>query len=138
MIKKAKAGYRVVSSKGKNLGGPVAKKRLRQVELQQVTIHKNAGHRSAGLSNYLRPCLALCSMHQVPQQIRLGVDRATMSAQDAAAAFEKSFQHSRAMAQSSCARITRIRTIDSGDAISVSTGFAEFLVGSRAKFRNEK
>jgi hypothetical protein len=37
MIKKQKNGYRVVSSKGKNLGGPYrtleeAKKRLRQVE----------------------------------------------------------------------------------------------------------
>ncbi len=37
MIKKVKAGYKVVSSKGKNLGGPFrtleeAKKRLRQVE----------------------------------------------------------------------------------------------------------
>jgi hypothetical protein len=37
MIKKMKGGYQVVSSKGKNLGGPYktveeAKKRLRQVE----------------------------------------------------------------------------------------------------------
>jgi hypothetical protein len=37
MIKKMKGGYQVVSSKGKNLGGPyktieMAKKRLRQVE----------------------------------------------------------------------------------------------------------
>jgi hypothetical protein len=37
MIKKVKAGYKVTSSKGKNLGGPyeskeAAKKRLRQVE----------------------------------------------------------------------------------------------------------
>ncbi|MGB7281084.1 MAG: hypothetical protein WBE13_02385 [Candidatus Acidiferrum sp.] len=37
MIKKTKAGYQVVSTKGKNLGGPyktleAAKKRLRQVE----------------------------------------------------------------------------------------------------------
>jgi hypothetical protein len=37
MIKKVKAGYKVLSSKGKNLGGPYkteaeAKKRLRQVE----------------------------------------------------------------------------------------------------------
>ena len=37
MIKKQKNGYRVLSSKGKNLGGPYktieeAKKRLRQVE----------------------------------------------------------------------------------------------------------
>lgn len=37
VIKKGKAGYRVPSSKGKNLGGPYktmeeAKKRLRQVE----------------------------------------------------------------------------------------------------------
>jgi hypothetical protein len=37
MIKKVKGGYQVVSSKGKNLGGPyrtleLAKKRLRQVE----------------------------------------------------------------------------------------------------------
>jgi hypothetical protein len=37
MIKKLKSGYKVVSSKGKNLGGPYktleeAKKRLRQVE----------------------------------------------------------------------------------------------------------
>ena len=37
MIKKVKAGYKVVSSKGRNLGGPYktleeAKKRLRQVE----------------------------------------------------------------------------------------------------------
>jgi hypothetical protein len=37
MIKKVKGGYQVVSSKGKNLGGPyktieMAKKRLRQVE----------------------------------------------------------------------------------------------------------
>ena len=37
MIKKVKAGYKVVSSKGENLGGPyktmeAAKKRLRQVE----------------------------------------------------------------------------------------------------------
>jgi hypothetical protein len=37
MIKKVKAGYKVLSSKGKNLGGPyktlqAAKKRLRQVE----------------------------------------------------------------------------------------------------------
>jgi hypothetical protein len=37
MIKKVKTGYKVVSSKGKNLGGPYktlreAKKRLRQVE----------------------------------------------------------------------------------------------------------
>lgn len=37
MIRKLKAGYQVVSSKGKNLGGPYktlgeAKKRLRQVE----------------------------------------------------------------------------------------------------------
>jgi hypothetical protein len=37
MIKKVKNGYKVVSSKGKNLGGPYktleeAKKRLRQVE----------------------------------------------------------------------------------------------------------
>jgi hypothetical protein len=37
MIKKVKSGYKVVSSKGKNLGGPYktieeAKKRLRQVE----------------------------------------------------------------------------------------------------------
>ena len=37
MIKKTKGGYQVVSSKGRNLGGPfktleVAKKRLRQVE----------------------------------------------------------------------------------------------------------
>lgn len=37
MIKKSKEGYRVLSSKGRNLGGPYktleeAKKRLRQVE----------------------------------------------------------------------------------------------------------
>jgi len=37
MIRKVKAGYKVLSSKGKNLGGPYkteeeAKKRLRQVE----------------------------------------------------------------------------------------------------------
>jgi hypothetical protein len=37
MIKKVKTGYKVLSSKGKNLGGPYrtleeAKKRLRQVE----------------------------------------------------------------------------------------------------------
>ncbi|MGB6429364.1 MAG: hypothetical protein WBF06_02175 [Candidatus Acidiferrales bacterium] len=37
MIKKVKKGYQVLSSKGKNLGGPYktreeAKKRLRQVE----------------------------------------------------------------------------------------------------------
>ncbi|HLJ15628.1 MAG TPA: hypothetical protein VKV15_14100 [Bryobacteraceae bacterium] len=37
MIKKVKAGYKVVSEKGKNLGGPykskeAAEKRLRQVE----------------------------------------------------------------------------------------------------------
>ncbi len=37
MIKKVKGGYKVLSSKGKNLGGPYktleeAKKRLRQVE----------------------------------------------------------------------------------------------------------
>jgi hypothetical protein len=37
MIKKVKSGYKVLSSKGKNLGGPYktlgeAKKRLRQVE----------------------------------------------------------------------------------------------------------
>jgi len=37
MIKKTKQGYQVVSSKGKNLGGPYstvaeAKKRLREVE----------------------------------------------------------------------------------------------------------
>jgi len=37
MIKKVKAGYQVLSSKGKNLGGPYktldeAKKRLREVE----------------------------------------------------------------------------------------------------------
>jgi len=37
MIRKTKNGYQVVSSKGKNLGGPyrtleLAKKRLRQVE----------------------------------------------------------------------------------------------------------
>ena len=37
MIKKMKAGYKVVSEKGKNLGGPyksraAAQKRLRQVE----------------------------------------------------------------------------------------------------------
>jgi hypothetical protein len=37
MIKKVQSGYQVVSSKGKNLGGPYrtveeAKKRLRQVE----------------------------------------------------------------------------------------------------------
>lgn len=37
MIKKVKGGYQVVSSKGRNLGGPykdleAAKKRLRQVE----------------------------------------------------------------------------------------------------------
>jgi len=37
MIKKVSGGYQVVSSKGKNLGGPyntldAAKKRLRQVE----------------------------------------------------------------------------------------------------------
>jgi hypothetical protein len=37
LIKKVKGGYQVVSSKGKNLGGPYktleeAKKRLRQVE----------------------------------------------------------------------------------------------------------
>jgi hypothetical protein len=37
MIRKVKAGYKVVSSTGKNLGGPYktkeeAKKRLRQVE----------------------------------------------------------------------------------------------------------
>jgi hypothetical protein len=37
MIKKGKAGYKVVSEKGKNLGGPykskaAAQKRLRQVE----------------------------------------------------------------------------------------------------------
>ena len=37
MIKKVKEGYKVTSSKGKNLGGPykskeAAKKRLRQVE----------------------------------------------------------------------------------------------------------
>ncbi len=37
MIKKVKSGYKVVSKKGKNLGGPykskaAAKKRLRQVE----------------------------------------------------------------------------------------------------------
>jgi hypothetical protein len=37
MIQKVKGGYQVVSSKGKNLGGPyktleAAKKRLRQVE----------------------------------------------------------------------------------------------------------
>jgi hypothetical protein len=37
MIKKTKEGYQVVSTKGKNLGGPYktlaeAKKRLRQVE----------------------------------------------------------------------------------------------------------
>jgi hypothetical protein len=37
MIKKVRGGYQVVSSKGRNLGGPyktleLAKKRLRQVE----------------------------------------------------------------------------------------------------------
>jgi hypothetical protein len=37
MIKKVKSGYKVLSEKGKNLGGPykseaAAKKRLRQVE----------------------------------------------------------------------------------------------------------
>jgi len=37
MIKKVKSGYKVLSSKGKNLGGPyksreAAEKRLRQVE----------------------------------------------------------------------------------------------------------
>jgi hypothetical protein len=37
MIKKSKSGYKVVSEKGKNLGGPykskaAAQKRLRQVE----------------------------------------------------------------------------------------------------------
>lgn len=37
MIKKVKAGYKVVSEKGKNMGGPykskaTAQKRLRQVE----------------------------------------------------------------------------------------------------------
>jgi len=37
MIRKTKSGYKVLSSKGKNLGGPykslaAAKKRLRQVE----------------------------------------------------------------------------------------------------------
>jgi len=37
MIKKSKAGYKVLSEKGKNLGGPyktksAARKRLRQVE----------------------------------------------------------------------------------------------------------
>jgi hypothetical protein len=37
MIKKVKGGYQVISSKGRNLGGPYksleeAKKRLRQVE----------------------------------------------------------------------------------------------------------
>lgn len=37
MIKKTKEGYQVISSKGKNLGGPfktlaLAKKRLREVE----------------------------------------------------------------------------------------------------------
>ena len=37
MIRKTRSGYRVLSSKGKNLGGPYrtlaeAKKRLRQVE----------------------------------------------------------------------------------------------------------
>ncbi len=47
MIKKEKAGYRVVSSKGKNLGGPYrtleeAKRRLRQVEFFK---HRDAGVR---------------------------------------------------------------------------------------------
>jgi hypothetical protein len=44
MIKKIRGGYQVVSSKGKNLGGPyktleAAKKRLRQVEFFK---HRNA------------------------------------------------------------------------------------------------
>jgi len=44
MIKKTKNGYRVLSSKGKNMGGPYrtlaeAKKRLRQVEF-----FKRRGH----------------------------------------------------------------------------------------------
>jgi hypothetical protein len=49
MIKKEKVGYRVVSSKGKNLGGPYrtleeAKQRLRQVEFFK---HRDTGARRA-------------------------------------------------------------------------------------------
>lgn len=54
MIKKVKEGYQVLSSKGKNLGGPYrafeeAKKRLRQVEFfkhrkarSRETVHRPA------------------------------------------------------------------------------------------------
>jgi hypothetical protein len=52
MIKKVKYGYQVLSSKGRNLGGPYrtlaeAQKRLRQVEFFK--------HRSQGLAGRLLP-----------------------------------------------------------------------------------
>lgn len=51
MIRKGKDGYRVVSSKGRNLGGPYrtyeeAKKRLRQVEFFK---HRDAGKAARAL-----------------------------------------------------------------------------------------
>jgi hypothetical protein len=41
MIKKVKAGYKVVSEKGKNLGGPYKRKAAAQKRLRQVEFFKH-------------------------------------------------------------------------------------------------
>ena len=55
---------------------------------------------------------------------------------EAATGRDSSFQHSRAMAQSSWARTTSARTFDSGAAMSRSEGPSEFLAKSRTRLRN--
>ena len=43
MIKKVKGGYKVVSEKGKNLGGPYPTKAAAKKRLQQVEYFKHRG-----------------------------------------------------------------------------------------------
>jgi hypothetical protein len=45
MIRKTKGGYKVVSSKGKNLGGPYKSKAAAQRRLRQVEYFKHAKKR---------------------------------------------------------------------------------------------
>jgi hypothetical protein len=44
MIKKVKNGYRVMSEKGKNLGGPYKTKKEAEKRLRQVEFFKHKGH----------------------------------------------------------------------------------------------
>lgn len=45
MIKKTKGGYKVVSEKGKNLGGPYKSKEAAEKRLAQVEYFKHEGKR---------------------------------------------------------------------------------------------